>query len=195
MKRLLASLAAVLTLLQPAMATAASRNDAAEAPPGEEDGERISLDLKGADLVDVLRYFSTLSRLNLVLDPSVRGTVTVRLIDVPWDAALRVVLKTHGLWYTLESNVLYVAPAGKLAQEEAREASLAEEKELAEPLRTAVLEVHYAEASALAEVLRQTALSKRGSVIADPRTNRLIITDVASALPRSTRTVRMLDRP
>jgi len=78
-------------------------------------GEPISLDLKDADIRDVLLTFAKLARMNMVIDPEVKGTVTVRLEDVPWDQALDVILKSNGLGYVMEHTVVRVAQPGKLA--------------------------------------------------------------------------------
>jgi type II secretory pathway component HofQ len=77
-------------------------------------GEPISLDLKDADIRDVLLTFSRLARLNMVIDPDVRGSVTVRLENVPWDKALDVILKVNGLGYVLEGNIVRVGGPSKL---------------------------------------------------------------------------------
>ena len=77
-------------------------------------GEPISLDLKDADLRDVLRTFAKLARLNIVIDPEVKGSVTVRLHDVPWDQALEVILQVNGLGYVMEGNVLRAGEPRKL---------------------------------------------------------------------------------
>lgn len=77
-------------------------------------GEPISLDLKDADIRDVLLTFSRLARLNMVIDPEVRGSVTVRLENVPWDQALEVILKVNGLGYVLEGNIVRVGSPPKL---------------------------------------------------------------------------------
>jgi type II secretory pathway component HofQ len=77
-------------------------------------GEPISLDLKDADIRDVLRTFAQLARLNMAIDPGVKGSVTVRLHDVPWDQALDVILQINGLGYVLEGNVLRVGEPRKL---------------------------------------------------------------------------------
>ncbi len=77
-------------------------------------GEKISLHLKDADIKDVLRTFANLTTLNIVVDPTVSGSVTVELHDVPWDQALDLILRINGLGWTLENNVLYVAPPQKL---------------------------------------------------------------------------------
>lgn len=154
----------------------------------------ISLDLKDADLVDLLRYFSDLTGLNLVLDPAVGGRVTLRLVDVPWDTALGVVLAGNGLGHRIEANVLYVAPVSVLAAREAAEAALGEARETAAALSTVVFRLSYAEAAQVAEVLRRTVLSRRGSVVVDARTNRLILTDLESRLPTARAAVKRLDR-
>jgi type IV pilus assembly protein PilQ len=77
-------------------------------------GEPISLDLKDADLRDVLLTFSKLARFNMVIDPDVRGSVTVRLENVPWDQALEVILKSNGLGYVLEGSMVRVGSPAKL---------------------------------------------------------------------------------
>jgi type IV pilus assembly protein PilQ len=77
-------------------------------------GEPISLDLKDADLRDVLLTFSKLARLNMVIDPDVRGSVTVRLENVPWDQALEVILKSNGLGYVLEGSMVRIGAPAKL---------------------------------------------------------------------------------
>ena len=77
-------------------------------------GESISLDLKDADIRDVLLTFSRLARLNMVIDPEVRGSVTVRLENVPWDQALDVILKVNGLGYVHEGTILRIGSPTKL---------------------------------------------------------------------------------
>jgi type IV pilus assembly protein PilQ len=77
-------------------------------------GEPISLDLKDADIRDVLLTFSKLARLNMVIDPDVRGSVTVRLENVPWDQALEMILRVNGLGYVLEGNIARVGAPAKL---------------------------------------------------------------------------------
>lgn len=71
-------------------------------------GEPISLDLKDADLKDVLRTFAELTKINIAIDPEVRGSVTVRLNEVPWDQALELILQMNGLGYVVEGRILRV---------------------------------------------------------------------------------------
>lgn len=77
-------------------------------------GEPISLSLRDADLVEVLRSFGKLAKVNLVIDPAVKGTVTVELHDVPWDQALYVILKSHGLGMEISGNVWSLKSAARL---------------------------------------------------------------------------------
>ena len=160
-------------------------------------GEPISLQLKDADIKDVLRTFSTLTGLNIVLDPSVSGSVTVELRDVPWDQALDLILKINGLDYVLENNVLRVAPIGKLAQEKQARAQFEQQEEAAKPLKTILKPLSYAKASYVAGLLRGDSylLSGRGSVTVDERTNTLIIRDTVDRVEGVLRLIDSLDQP
>jgi len=160
-------------------------------------GEPITLTLKDADIKDVLRTFSALTQLNIVLDPSVSGSVTVELRDVPWDQALDLILRINGLDYVLENNVLRVAPISKLAQEKTAQAAFEMEKERAKPLKTVVKPLSYAKADYVATLLTTESylLSERGSVVVDERTNKLIIRDVVDRVEGILRLIETLDQP
>src|SRR5712691_7707409 len=90
------------------------RNDASRTAESRWGGEPISLDVKDADLRDILHTFSELTALNIVVDPDVRGSVTVRLHDVPWDQALDLILRTNGCGYVIEGNILRVGKPSNL---------------------------------------------------------------------------------
>jgi type IV pilus assembly protein PilQ len=160
-------------------------------------GEPITLTLKDADIKDVLRTFSALTQLNIVLDPSVGGSVTVELREVPWDQALDLILRINGLDYVLENNVLRVAPINKLAQEKAQQASFEKERERARPLKTVVKPLSYAKADYVAGLLSSESylLSERGSVVVDQRTNKLILRDVVDRVEGILRLIETLDQP
>ena len=98
-------------------------------------GEPLTLNLKDADIKDTLQKFSELTNLNIVLDPDVRGTVTVSLTDIPWDQALELILKINGLGYVLEGNVMRIAPTAKLAAEEQARQALARAQEQNKPTK------------------------------------------------------------
>ncbi len=106
----------------PAQKRAAAKTQALKTAPGTSGeryaGEPISLDLKDADLKDVLRTFAELTRLNIAIDPDVKGSVTLRLHDVPWDQALDVILRINGLGYVHEGNILRVGTPARLLAED-----------------------------------------------------------------------------
>jgi type IV pilus assembly protein PilQ len=160
-------------------------------------GEPITLTLKDADIKDVLKTFSVLTEMNIVLDPSVSGSVTVELRDVPWDQALDLILKINGLDYVLENNVLRVAPIQKLAAEKSARAAFALEQEKAKPMSTMLKPISYSRASDIAALLSSDSylLSARGSVTVDERTNTLILRDVADRVQGILRLIDSLDLP
>jgi type IV pilus assembly protein PilQ len=160
-------------------------------------GEPITLTLKDADIKDVLKTFSVLTDMNIVLDPSVGGSVTVELREVPWDQALDLILKINGLDYVLENNVLRVAPISKLAAEKSARAQFALEQERAKPLKTILKPISYSKASDIASLLSSDSylLSQRGSVTVDERTNTLIIRDVVDRVEGILVLIDSLDLP
>jgi len=155
-------------------------------------GEPISLDLKDADIKDVFRTISQLTGLNIVIDPDVRGTVTVQLEDVPWDQALDLILKQNSLGYVLENNIMRIATTAKLQAEESDRARLAEARQAAEPTRTVIKKLSYARASEITPTL-QSVMSKRGSIVVDGRTNTLIIREIPTYLPAVLQLIDNLD--
>ena len=160
-------------------------------------GEPISLSLKDADVRDVLKTFTALTQLNIIVDPGVGGSVTVELRDVPWDQALDLILKINGLDYVLENNVLRVASSQKLASEKAARVALDKQREQAKPLKTVLKPLSYAKASYVAGLLSNDnyLLSDRGSVTTDERTNTLIIRDVVDRVEGALRLIESLDQP
>lgn len=158
-------------------------------------GFPISLDFQGADLRAVLRTFAEISGLNIVIDPTVQGTVDVALRDVPWDQALDIILRANRLGYTVDGTIVRIAPLNVLAQEQAERQKLAEAQALAGELTTLTRTLSYARAEQVQPLLTATVLSQRGSITTDVRTNTLIITDLAERLARATDLIGTLDRP
>ena len=160
-------------------------------------GEPISLSLKDADIRDVLKTFSALTQLNIIIDPGVGGSVTVELRDVPWDQALDLILRINGLDYVLENNVLRVATNAKLAAEKSAKANLDKQRESAKPLKTVLKPLSYAKASYVSGLLSNDSylLSDRGTVTTDERTNTLIIRDVVDRVEGVLRLIESLDQP
>ena len=157
-------------------------------------GDPISLNLKDADIKDVLRTFAQLTGLNIAVDPQVQGTVTVDFVDVPWDQALDLILRQNGLTYVLEGNVMRVGTIDRLAQETASSRRLAEEERLNVPLTTLGFKLSYARANDVATLLRDLA-SPRARIIVDARTNQLIISEIPQFLQTMRNLIDTVDIP
>jgi hypothetical protein len=140
-------------------------------------GEPFSFDFKDIDIKDLFRFIADISGLNVILDPAVRGTVTLKLTEVPWDQALDLITRNQGLGYTVEGNVIRIAPYSKLEQEEIARRRVEEEQRLNAPLVTKMIRLSYAKATEMERMIKPF-LTKKGSTIVDPRTNTLIITDI-----------------
>lgn len=155
-------------------------------------GRRLSMDFVDADIRNVLRLIGEVSGLNMVAGDDVQGKVTVRLVDVPWDQALEVILKTRGLDRVRDGNVIRIAPAEKLAAEQARirEAQKGVEEEA--PLVSDILPVNYASAKELLDKIK-SILTKRGSATVDDRTNSILVKDVAEKIQEARTLVARLD--
>ena len=158
-------------------------------------GHPVSLDFAGSDLRAVLRTFSEISGLNIVIDPTITGMVDLKLTDVPWDQALEIILRANKLGYALDGTVVRIAPLSVLADEEAQRRKLSEEQALSGELRVLTRSLSYARASDLRQLLTQTVLSQRGSVQTDDRTNTIIINDLADRLVRAADVLTTLDVP
>jgi type IV pilus secretin PilQ/predicted competence protein len=157
-------------------------------------GEPISMNLKGADLVDVLATFADITGLNMAIDPGVRGSVTVDFVDVPWDQALDIVLRQNGLTYVLEGNVMRIGTVERIAAETAATRRLEEEERLNVPLTTLSFPISYARAQDVATLLRELA-SPRARILVDNRTNQLIISEIPQYLQTMQNLIATVDVP
>jgi|SRR5579862_2586298 len=156
-------------------------------------GEPISVNLKDVDLKDFFRLIHEISGLNVVLDPNVHGTLTVVLDDVPWDQALDIVLKNNDLARELEGNVLRIATVETLKREaDARRAQI-ESEALAVEKVSVTRFLSYAKAKDVIITVKKF-LSQRGDVVADDRTNAVIINDIPKVIPTIDRLLTQLDR-
>jgi type IV pilus assembly protein PilQ len=156
-------------------------------------GEPISVNLKEVDLRDFFRLIHEISGLNVVLDPNVKGTLTIVLDDVPWDQALEIVLKNNDLDKQLEGNVLRIATKATLQKEAEENRDLAKAQAEAADVVTTTRVLSYAKATDLSNTLKKF-LSSRGDIIADDRSNTMIIRDIPSTLPVLDNLIRQLDR-
>ncbi len=155
-------------------------------------GRRIDIDLKDADIHNILRLLADTGHVNVVTADDVTGTVTIRMRNVPWDQVLDVVLQAKGLGMVRQGNLIRVAPMAQLQKE--RELKLAQQKQEFEltPLETRLIPISYAQASDL-EARAKELLSPRGSIAVDERTNVLIARDIAGNLNYIEELIRSLD--
>jgi type IV pilus assembly protein PilQ len=155
-------------------------------------GRRISLDFKDVEIADVLRLIAEVSDLNVIAGDEVRGNITIRLVDVPWDQALDVILLTKGLGFVRVGNVLRIAPSEILKVEEEVRLQERRNKEKLEDLEVKLQPVNYASVNDVAELIRRL-LSPRGTVNTDERTNTLIIKDISSVIDEATALIQAVD--
>jgi type IV pilus assembly protein PilQ len=156
-------------------------------------GEPISVNLKDVDLKDFFRLIHEISGLNVVLDPTVHGTLTVVLDDVPWDQALDIVLKNNDLARELEGNVLRIATVETLKHEADSRRAQVESEALAVEKVSVTRFLSYAKAKDVIVTVKKF-LSQRGDVVADDRTNAVIINDIPKVLPIVDKLLTQLDR-
>src|SRR3990172_505720 len=161
---------------------------------GQQNTRKVSLDFQDADVVNVLRLLAEVSKLNMIIGDNVKGKITIKMLDVPWDQALNIILKMKGLGKIHENNVVRIDTLASIAQQQEEEARAKDAMIKAEDLSTKLIPVNYARARELAESIRKT-LSARGDITIDDRTNTLIIKDVADKHEEILNLLKTLDRP
>jgi len=162
-------------------------------------GERLTLNFQDIEVRAVLQLLADTSGQNIVVSDTVTGRVTLRLQNVPWDQALDIVLRTKGLDMRKKDNVILVAPQAEIAAREKAELEAHQDIQELAPLRTEFLQVNYAKASDIANLLKAggggSLLSERGSVSIDERTNTLLVRDTTEQLEQIRSMVATLDIP
>ncbi|WP_313819124.1 type IV pilus secretin PilQ [Cupriavidus sp.] len=183
-------------------------------------GERLSLNFQNIDIRSLLQVFADFTNLNIITSDTVQGNLTLRLKDVPWDQALQIVMDSKGLASRRNGNVLWVAPKAELATKEKLELEAAQQITELEPIRSQVYQLNYQRADDVRRMLLGQStggagassggvasggaagtmgatrmLSKRGSLTADPRTNQLFVSDVASKLEEVQNFLTKIDIP
>jgi type IV pilus assembly protein PilQ len=159
---------------------------------GKYTGRRIDLDLKNADIHNVLRLLSEVGNVNVITADDVSGSITIKMKSVPWDQALDVILTAKGLGMVRRGNLIRVAPQSVLEKE--REMAIARQKQQVElaPLETRLIPVSYATANTMSGRVKEL-LSARGTVSVDDRTNILVVRDVSENLDDVEELIRRLD--
>ena len=161
-------------------------------------GRKLSLNFQDIDVRAALQVIADFTGLNMVVSDSVKGGLSLRLKDVPWDQALDIILRTKGLGMRRMGNVILVAPNEELAAREKQELEARKQIADLEPLRSEILQINYAKAADLAALIRSkenSLLSERGTVTVDERTNTLLVRDTAASLEAIRKVVARLDRP
>ena len=143
-------------------------------------GKKITIDLQEADIANVIRLIGDVSGKNVVFGDDVKGKVTLKLKNVPWDQALDVILRSHALGAQIDDGIIFVAPQAALDAEEQKALDSATQAELKGPLTTRIIPLNYSPAKEMADKVK-ALLSPRGTVTVDERTNSLIVRDVRSS--------------
>lgn len=166
-------------------------------------GQKLSLNFQNIEVRSLLQVIADFTNFNIVTSDSVTGAVTLRLQDVPWDQALDIILQAKGLGMRKSGNVLWVAPKDEIAAKEKLDLESQAAVQSLEPLRTQSIQINYAKAADIAAQLTAAGggtgaasarlLSARGSVIAEPRTNQIFVTDIPSKLEQVQALIAKLD--
>lgn len=164
-------------------------------------GDLLSLNFQDIEVRAILQILADFTGLNIVVSDSVKGNLTLRLQNVPWDQALDIILRTKGLAMRQNGNVIFIAPTEEIAAREKLDLESRKTVQELVPLRTEIIQVNYAKAAELAALLKQAGekgqsmLSARGDVVFDERTNSLIVKDVPDKLGEIRDLVTKLDVP
>ena len=168
-------------------------------------GQKLSLNFQNIEVRSLLQVIADFTNFNIVTSDSVSGALTLRLQDVPWDQALEIILQAKGLGVKKSGNVLWIAPKDEIIAKDKLEKESAAALENLESLRTQSFQLNYAKATEIAASLTGNTsgglnsngstrlLSARGSVIAEPRTNQLFVTDVGAKLEQVQQLIAKLD--
>jgi type IV pilus assembly protein PilQ len=163
---------------------------------GRYTGDRISLNFQNVDVRAVLQVVADFTGLNVITSDTVQGNLTIRLKDVPWDQALDIILDAKGLDQRKRGNVVWIAPKDELATKEKLELEARQQIADLEPLRTEAFTLNYQKAEDVKKLLtedKQKMLSKRGSAVADAKTNTLFVKDHSPALEEVRAFIRKID--
>ncbi|WMC11161.1 type IV pilus secretin PilQ [Oceanimonas pelagia] len=161
-------------------------------------GKPISMNFQDIPVRTALQLIADFNNFNLVTTDSVQGNLTLRLDGVPWEQALDTILQVRGLDKRLDGNILLVAPAAELAQQEQQQLENRQAKEVLAPLETEFLQVNYAKATDVVALLTNEStrlLSERGAIAVDDRTNMLVIKDTRENIESIRRMLKLLDIP
>jgi type IV pilus assembly protein PilQ len=172
-------------------------------------GTRMTMDFVNADVTNILRLIGEVSNLNIIWGPEVKGKVSMRLRNVPWDQALDLVLENNDLGMRREGNVIWVTTQAKIAKIEAEEKKKREQEEAerkkrleseeaakkAEPLVTAYLTVNYANVETIKNLINDNVKGPRGKLSVDSANKTIIMTDTSANIQAAKELKLLQDKP
>jgi type IV pilus assembly protein PilQ len=165
-------------------------------------GQKLSLNFQSIEVRSLLQVIADFTNFNIVTSDTVSGSVTLRLQDVPWDQALDIILQAKNLGMRKSGNVIWVAPKDEIATKEKLDLEAMTAVQNLEPVKTQSFQINFAKAAEIATQITgggvvganaARILSTRGSVIAEPRTNQLFVTDIPSRLEQVQSLIAKLD--
>ena len=159
-------------------------------------GEKISIDFQDADLIHIFRLIADVSGYNIVVSPQVKGKFSMKLINVPWDQALDIILRNYGLSRTVEGKIIRIAPTSDIAQEEENIAKAKEAALKSGDLETRIYKLNYAEVKKIEKVIKDAKImSQRGYFSIDERTSTVVLRDVPNIHSEFEQLIKTLDLP
>ena len=156
-------------------------------------GRKISLDFQDADLTNIIRLIADVSKLNVILGSTVKGKVTLKLINIPWDQALDIILKMNGLGQIQEGNIIRIATLADISKQQKAEVDAKQATLEADDLVIGIIPVNYSKSTSLMATLKKS-LSSRGDISVNSETNTLIVRDIPKNIDEVRELVRKLDR-
>ncbi len=163
--------------------------------PGEEkpykEQQRVSLDFQDADIIGIFRLLADVSGYNIITDPDVKGKITMKLKNVPWEKGLDLILRAHNLDKRISDNIIRIAPVQRFIDEDKQRLDAIEKK----PLNTRIFEINYKDIDEMKSAIEEAnILSTRGKVTVDKRASVLIVNDVENSFPKVQKLIELIDR-
>ncbi|PIS11371.1 MAG: type IV pilus secretin PilQ [Bdellovibrio sp. CG10_big_fil_rev_8_21_14_0_10_47_8] len=158
-------------------------------------GKKINLETSDMDIREAIKFISDESGVNLVLADGVKGSVSLKLRQVPWDQALVVIMRAKGLGYTRAGSVLRIAPIADIKAEEDESVKMAQAKKALIPLRVRMIPISYAKVDEIVAQIKPFLSTPRGTVIGDTRTSAVVISDLDENIERVMKLIKSIDVP
>ncbi len=156
-------------------------------------GRKINIEVKDWDIRDVFDFIAEQSGLNLLLDEQVKGTVSLKLRQIPWDQALVVLMQSKELGYVRQGNILRIAPLKSLSEESNTKRQVLLAQRNLQPLQVRIFPVSYAKSEEVLKQVEPFLTPNRGRVNVDPRTNTIVVTDIAETIRKVEKLIKSLD--